>query len=182
MSFCGTIEHRRSNEFLTLALHCIVLYDPLLAIEDARYEGKRGKKRTSRKRRGEQQPVTETGQLQMFPLTNEQREEYASFAKTLQYFLDSYREDVTKTKPKTGEKMWGAGGRLDGLDYCDYEFYDFWYGMIKRDEAKFEEQTKALAALGEGVLPGDCKPTIDFLSSVNGWALHRHEDARRGCF
>jgi hypothetical protein len=180
MSFCGTIEHNRGARFLTLALHCIVLNDPLLAIEDARYEGREGRKRTSRKRRSE--PVTEAGQLQMFPLTTEQRAEYAKLAKTMRYFLDSYREDVTKTKPKTGQRMFGEGGRLDGLEYCDYEFYDFWYGMIKRDEAKFEEQAEALAKLGEGVVPDDCKPTIDFLSSVNGWALHRHEDSRGGCF
>lgn len=182
MSFCGTLEHNRGVKFLTLALHCIVLNDPLLAIEDARYEGREGKKRTGRKRRGEQQPVTETGQLQMFPLTTEQRAEYASLAKTMRYFLDSYREDVTKTKPKTSDKMFGAGGRLDGLEYCDYEFYDFWYGMIRRDEAKFEEQAEALAKLGEGVVPGDCHATIDFLSSMNGWALSKHESFRGGCF
>lgn len=181
MSFCGTIEHRRSLEFLTLALHTIALYDPLLHIEDARYEAKQGKKRTARKRRGEQQPVTETGQLTMFPLSNKQREEYVSFAKTLLYFLKTYRQEVTKTMPKDKDG-WSFIEATADLDYCGHEFYDFWYSLIKKDEAGFEKQAKMIVGLGEGTVPDDCEPTIKFLSLVNAWALSRHNSQRGGCF
>jgi len=73
MSFCGTLEHNRGGGFLTLALHCVVLYDPLLKIMDERYESKSKK----------------AGQLEMFPLDSKQRKEYAALVKTLRYFLDS---------------------------------------------------------------------------------------------
>ena len=175
MSFCGTLEHNRGAGFLTLALHCIVLQDPLLAIEDAR-----GEKNPTRKRRGDTEPVTEAGQLQMFPISTKVREEYFSLAKTMRYFLDAYQEDEVKTKPKGSVSMFA---RTAGLEYCDYEFYGFWYSFIRSEkEEKFEQDIEMLEKLGEGIVPKDCMPTIKFLSKLNSTALYKHNSYRGGCF
>jgi hypothetical protein len=107
MTFCGTLEHNRGGGFLTLALTCVVLYDPLLKIMDERYE----------------KDTKKAAQLEMFPLTTKQRKEYANLAKTLRYFLDVYRREKIKTLPKRKDP-WSFLDETRNLEFCDYEFYD----------------------------------------------------------
>src|SRR5271157_3455071 len=166
MSFCGTLEHNRGGEFLTLALQCIVLYDPLLKIMDDRYSEKKSKK----------------GQLEMFPLTTKQRKEYTNLVKTLRYFLDVYREDEIKTKPKS--KAANMFTRTKDLEFCDYEFYAFWYSFIRgfKSDTEFEKQVDLLDKIGQGVPMDDYEPAIKFLSKLNSVALGRHNSYRGGCF
>jgi len=178
MSFCSTIEHRRSGQFLSLALHTIAMADPIMRIEDARYEAREGRKKSRRPSR-----KNESKQFDLFPLTKEQAESFAGFAKTLRYFLESYQEDVIKTKPKDNRKMWGPGGRLHDLEYCDYEFYDFWYHMIRDLSPEvWETRVKELEKIGENSIVEDYEPSIKFLYQINARALWEHESHRRGCF
>lgn len=158
MTFCGTLEHNRGGGFLTLALHCVVLYDPLLKIMDERY-----------------------GQLELFPLTVKQRKDYASLVKTLRYFLDVYREEKLKTKPKSEPFSFE---RSRGLEFCDYEFFDFWYGFIGgfKNDLEFEKQVDILDQVAQGEPLKDYEPAIKFLSRLNSVALGRHNSYRRGCF
>ena len=170
MSFCGTIRDRNSGQFLTLALHTIVLYDPLIKVEDLRHET-RGRKKV------------DTSQLALFPLTEKQAVEHASFAKTLRYFLEAYQEDVIKTKPKDDRNMFGRNGRLYGLEFCEYDFYDFWYGIIKQKGVeKFEQKVQLLEKIGENVPLDDYEPAIKFLSEINSRALAHHRYNQGGCF
>jgi len=166
MTFCGTLEHNRGGGFLTLALTCVVLYDPLLKITDERYESK-GKK----------------GQLEMFPLTTKQRKEYAGLAKTLRYFLDTYRREKLKTLPKRKDP-WSFFEETRGLEFCDYEFYDFWYGFIGgfKNDLEFEKQVDILDQIAQGEPLKDYEPAIKFLSKLNSVALGRHNSYRMGCF
>lgn len=170
MTFCGTLEHNRGAGFLTLALHCIALYDPLLKIMDERYEKGRGKDKKK------------VGQLEMFPLTTDQREDYAGFVRTLRYFLDTYRREKLKTKPKREPFSFLDETRY--LDYCDYEFYDFWYGFIGgfKNDLEFEKQVDILDQIAQGEPLKDYEPAIKFLSKLNSVALGRHNSYRRGCF
>ncbi len=166
MSFCSTLEHNRGAGFLTLALHCIALYDPLMKIMDERYE-KKAKK----------------GQLEMFALTTTQRKDFAGLVKTLRYFLDTYRREEIKTKPKRKEPF-SFLGETRGLEYCDYEFYSFWYGFIRsfKDDFAFEKQVDILDKIAQGEPMKDYEPAIKFLSKLNSVALGRHNSYRRGCF
>jgi hypothetical protein len=166
MTFCGTLEHNRGAGFLTLALQCVVLYDPLLKIMDERYESK-----------------SEKGQLEMFPLTTKQRKEYASLVKTLRYFLGTYRRERLKTLPKKKDP-WAFLDETHNLEYCDYEFYDFWYGFISgfKNDLEFEKQVDILDQIAQGESLKDYEPAIKFLSKLNSVALGRHNSYRRGCF
>jgi hypothetical protein len=178
MTFCGTIG-RYDGKFLSLAMTCILLNDPLLEMEDARYISKKKKD----KRRGEQMAVTPEGQYQMFPLTTKQRDEFEKFGKTLRYFLEVFREDEIKIKPKTERKLYGLDGWLAKLDWCDYEFYGFWFNIIRRyGHEKFEEYVDMVDKVGQGVPMDDYHPLIKFFSGLNSWALHEHESYRGGCF
>jgi hypothetical protein len=169
MTFCGTLEHNRGAGFLTLALTCVVLYDPLLKIMDERYEKGwlSGKK----------------GQLEMFPLTTKQRKEYAGLVKTLRYFLDVYRREEIKTKPKRKDP-WSFLNETRGLEFCDYEFHGFWYGFISgfKNDFEFEKQVDILDQIAQGEPLKDYEPAIKFLSKLNSVALGRHNSYRRGCF
>jgi hypothetical protein len=166
MTFCGTIEHNRGGGFLTLALHCVVLYDPLLKIMDERYEKNKKK-----------------GQLEMFPLDSKQRKDYASLVKTLRYFLDTYRRERLKTKAKRKDP-WSFLEETRNLEYCDYEFYDFWYGFIAgfKNDLEFEKEVDTLDQIAQGEPLKDYEPAIKFLSKLNSVALGRHNSYRRGCF
>lgn len=178
MGFCGTIRDRHSGEFLTLALHTIVMYDPLIRIEDARYEMREGRKRQRRPR-----PEDSPKQLKMFPLTEEQAKDFESFGRTLRYFLESYQEEVTKTRPRSKDKLFGPDGRLHNLEYCSYEFYKFWYGFITTvGVKKFEEQVNRIEQIGQNTNLDDFEPTIKFLSHINSRALAEHNYHRGGCF
>lgn len=163
MSFCGTLEHNRFGGFLTLALQAMVMYNPLLDIEDARGTHK-------------------TGQLEMFKLTVKQREEYISLVKTMRYFLDVYREEKLKTKPKSKNDNFFE--RTKGLEFCEYAFFDFWYSFIAgfKSDAEFERQIDLLDKIGHGYPMKDYMPAIKFLSKLNSVALGRHNMSRRGCF
>lgn len=117
----------------------------------------------------------------MFPLTVKQRQEYANFTKTLRYFLEVYREEELKTKPK-GEPF-SVFERTRGLDYCEYEYYTFWYGIIRRlGDGEFEKQIGLLEAIADGTPLTDYEPAIKFLSMINGAALSQHRSYRGGCF
>jgi len=166
MTFCGTLEHNRGAGFLTLALHCVVLYDPLLKVMDDRYEAKKKK-----------------GQLELFALTDKQRKEYSKLVKVLRYFLDSYRREEIKTKPKNKDP-WKFLEQTRGLEYCDYEFYGFWYGFIGgfKDDFEFEKEVDTLDQIAQGEPLKDYEPAIKFLSKLNSVALGRHNSYRRGCF
>ena len=166
MTFCGTLEHNRGGGFLTLALHCIVLYDPLLKIMDDRYEAKDKK-----------------GQLELFELTDKQRKDYTKLVRVLRYFLDSYRREEIKTKPKRKDP-WSFLDETRDLDYCDYEFYGFWYGFISsfKDDFEFEKEVDILDQIAQGEQLKDYEPAIKFLSRLNSVALGRHNSYRRGCF
>ncbi len=162
MTFCGTLEHNRGAGFLTLAIHCIALYDPLMKIEDERGEAK-------------------DGQMEMFSLTTKQRKDYGKFAATLHYFLNIYRQEELKTQPK-GDPF-SFFERTRGLDYCEYEFYNFWYGIIRRSgDDEFEKQVALLDQIAEGTPLADYEPTIKFLSTINSVALGQHRSYRGGCF
>lgn len=168
MGFCGTLEHNRGAGFLTLALHCIALYDPLLRFEDSKFELKK------------------EGQLELFSLTVKQREDYAKFVKTLSYFLDTYRREEIKTKSKRDNPL-SYSEETQGLDYCDYEFYDFWYAFIRsfKDDFEFEKQVNTLDQIAHGEPLKTYEPSIQFLSTLNSRALSRHSHSsfhRRRCF
>lgn len=167
MSFCGTLEHNRDAGFLTLAIHCIALYDPLITIMDSQYEGKKKKE-----------------QLELFPLSVEQRKDFAKLVKTLRYFLEAYRQDEIETKPKDKKNLWGLNGKCQGLDYCDYEFYAFWYNFIRgfKDDFEFEKQVDLLDNIAQGTPLKSYEPSIKFLSKLNSVALGQHNSNRRGCF
>jgi hypothetical protein len=167
MTFCGTLEHNRGGGFLTLALTCVVLYDPLLKIMDERYE----------------KDTKKAAQLEMFPLTTKQRKEYANLAKTLRYFLDVYRREKIKTLPKRKDP-WSFLDETRNLEFCDYEFYDFWYGFIGgfKNDLEFEKQVDILDQIAQGEPLKDYEPAIKFLSKLNSVALGRHNSYRRGCF
>jgi len=165
MTFCGTFRNREEAGFLTLALHCIALYDPLLKIEDGRYEKEK------------------RGQLELFPLTTNQRKDFAKFVKTLRYFLDVYRRETIKTKPKLKDP-WSFIDKTRGLDYCDYVFYDFWFSFIRsfKNDFEFEQRVNMLDSIAQGVRLGTYESTIKFLSKLNSIALYRHHSYSRGCF
>lgn len=175
--FCATVG-RYDGKFLTLALQAIVMYDPLMRIEDARYEMRTSKKK-SRRPRPEENPT----QLSMFPLDKKRAEEFAKMGKTMRFFLEVYQEEVTKTRKRKNENLFGPTGRLHGLDFTEYEFFAFWKNFIRHiGEKKFEEQLKRIEQVGENVVLDDYEPTIKFLSSLNSMALCSHNMGRGGCF
>jgi len=174
MSFCGTLEHNRGMKFLTLALHCIVLQKPLMDLVDAQYvrEGKR-KKPLRKPHATLGAPAEEAdGQLKMFPITTEQRQEFLDFADSIEHFLE---ENEHKKEPHD-EAYWAKYNRME---FSGYEFYGFWRHWAD-DELK--AGIALLRKVGNGEPLDDNMALINFLGQVNAWALFRHEDSRGGCF
>ena len=153
MTLFGT-RRRSSGKFLTLALHTIVMQKPLIELADRPRTRKKG-----------------SGQIELFALDIKQREEYHKFAKTLRYFMQS--------NLKTLNNIHDHYEQNKDLDYNEYEFYGFWE-HFKDEELKFAaEQLERLAG---GATLTNYEPLIKFLSNVNGWALHAHQNERGGCF
>jgi hypothetical protein len=176
MSFCGTHRANRNAGFLALALHTIVMYDPLMRVEDARFEMREGKRRQRRP-----QPEIRKVQLEIFPFEKKIVDDFESLGKTLRYFFTSYRQEVTKSLPKP--EAWSFVTETAGLEYCDYEFYRFWYGLITTvGEAEFEKELTCVEYIGKGIPLDDYEPTIKFLSRINSRALAEHNYNRGGCF
>ena len=152
------------GKMLTLALHCIVLTDPLFELVE-----RQGKKRDKpRKPHVGVSHTDENGQMLMFPIPTEKRLEYDKFGRTLEHFLpdnikarSDFKTDYT-------------------LEYVSYEFYEFFERFV--DELPMA--IAALKRLAAGEQLEDYMPLINFLGRVQSTALWTHESLSRrgGCF
>ena len=154
--------NRETWIFLSFALWCIVLIDPLLELAERDGE----KRRKPRKPWIGVAPADEKGQFLMFPMPIEKRMEYDKLARTLGHFLP---ENVKAGS--TFEHDWN-------LEFVQYEFYAF----FKRYESKLPPMIEQLKKIAAGETLDDYKPLIEFLGALNGSALHEHESHRKGCF
>jgi hypothetical protein len=174
-NFCGTIG-RYDGKFLTLALHCLVLQKPIMDLADAQYEAQTGLKKSRKSHPTLGAPVTEeTGQIRMFPLSTEQREEFTKFAKNLQYFL--------KDDDKANAGMWDWITATKDFEFADYDHHVF-FDAIPNE--KLRPGIEMMFKVGRGEPLEDYVELVKFLSWLNGRALHEHEDRRMsesgGCF
>lgn len=165
MSFCGTFG-RYDAKFLTLALHCHVLQDPLMALQDAQDARKR-----PRKRKGAQ-PETESGQMQMFPVPAETRDEFAKFARNIRFFMRE-TEDAGRAHDAAYWREYSA------LEFSGHEMYGFFRSF---PDAELKEFAGQMDKIGGGEPLADYVPLLDFLSRLWGRAMHEHESRRGGCF
>lgn len=144
---------RHSAKFLTLALQCRILIDPLLDIIE------------SADQKSRKTAADPDGQILMFPITMERREEYTKLARTFRHFAS--------------EKVdWKA---TYDLDFVDYEFYAFFVPLIK----EFKEDwtlVEQLEAIGAGEPLREYRPLVNFLAKIEGRALSFHASQRGGCF
>lgn len=164
MSFCGTIG-RYGGQFLAMAMHCHILQDPLMVLQDVALD------RTPRKSK-RAQPEDEHSQMQLFPVPIETREEFAKFARNIQFFM---RENSNKARAHD-VAYWREYSKLE---YSGHEMYDFFRYFPDADLKLFSSQ---MEQVGSGEPLADYAPLIDFLSELWGHAMSMHESRRGGCF
>jgi hypothetical protein len=155
MNWCGTIEADNRMKMLTLALHCCTMNTVLMDLADAEYNDAKTKKKCRKSRTPQ---TEENGQMRLFPLTTEQREEFSKFAKNLRHFLHEGEER------KHDDAYWKEYAELE---YTKYEFYKL-FGQFTDDELK--AAIEPLEKLGAGEALDDYEPLIKFIGEVQSYA------------
>ena len=171
MNFCGTLG-RYDGKFLTFALHCQVLIDPLIELHESRND------KPNRKPRKPWLGVSsaeESGQIKMFPIPMDKCEEYAKFARTLVWFLPE-----NQNRNASWEEFFE---KRKGLEFDDYEFYGFFNEFYNgQDMAVVKSMISQLEAVSRGERLSDYMLLIDFLGKLESHGLWEHQNQRGGCF
>lgn len=157
--------HRHSANYLGLALHTIVLMDPLVELEDYRYVQKTGKVDQFTKTWRRIDPTS------LFPISDKDRADFTKLAANLKYFLPEELNKLAKSRTMFTREH----------EYQEYEFYDFFANFYKHTK-NAEARIKEMEQIGGGATLEDHEPLIKFLSSLNSCALSCHNNQRGGCF
>jgi hypothetical protein len=149
------------------------LEKPLLDLADAQYEREQGEKKKRQPHPTLGAPAAEAnGQLKMFPLTTEQRQEFLDFAENISFYL---KEDKHPFEFHD-EEYWK---KYHKMEFSGYEFYAFW---AQFKEADLRAGIALLEQVGRGEPLDDYLPVIRFLGSIVSHAHWAHGNARGGCF
>lgn len=154
MSFCGTIEHERRWRMLGFFMHCSALASQLL---DLKYK------------RAHDKSKDDEGQMRLFHMTTEQREDFAKFAANIRFLIT----------PWTNETSEGYWKECYKHEYHDYDFQ-------KLFDPFYREKTEAVVLLlekagrGEELTEEETRTAMEFLHMLGGraHALTHHG----GCF
>lgn len=154
-----------SWKWLNMTMHFSGLSSQLVDLEDERYAEKKGTK--PRRANAE-----EDGQMRLFPLTIEQREEFTLMAKNLRWFT----KESVESKRVHDAAYWKA---YNEIPYNGYEMYGF---FERYTDEELKTHADMLEKVGNGEPLDDYMPLIKFLQRLSDHAHWKHDDARGGCF